>query len=118
MKTDRSKYIPAMAIFAAILLLSVAPAFAGDHAGNEVTLSGWITDEWCGKANANAAGKDCAIKCSKDGAKLVLFTDKDKYVIDNQKLALKNVGFEVVVKGTVDKDNKLVVSSIEKKDAA
>jgi hypothetical protein len=118
MKKDRLKFVPVMILLAVFALLSVSPAFAGDKEGKEVTLSGWITDEWCGKANANAKGKDCSVKCAKDGAKLVLFSDEKMYVIDNQELAMKNVGFEVVVKGTVGKENALVVTSIKKKDAA
>ena len=60
------KKLFSIAIVAVMALAVVAPAVAGD-AGKEVKLTGYITDEWCGKANANADGAGCAKSCGKEG---------------------------------------------------
>jgi hypothetical protein len=101
--------------FAAVALVVACfvPAMAGE-AVKDVKLTGYITDEWCGKANANEQGKDCTIACAKKGAALVLFSDGKAYKLSDQKAAMTHVGHEVVVSGSLDSDGTVKVSSIEK----
>ncbi len=77
--------------------------------------TGWITDEKCGAKGANASHKECALKCMKGGAKLVLFNSEDKklYPLDNQAMAKEHVGHEVTVTGTADDQGNIKVSNIE-----
>ena len=70
-------------------------------AGDEIVLTGWITDSYCGKNNANADGKGCTLRCYKDGAKLVLFAKEKLWELDDQELAESHVGHEVQVTGVV-----------------
>jgi hypothetical protein len=107
-------------IISTVLTLSLvlafgAPALAGDEA-QEVRLAGWITDSFCGKANANAKGKDCIEACAKNGAKLVLSVDDKIYQLSDQDGAKQHVGHEVVVTGVVT-DDKIEVKKFEKKNA-
>ena len=100
------------------LLLVPALGFAGD-ADKPTTVKGWITDSFCGANNANAAGAKCARDCYKNGAKLQLVADGKTYQLSDQKLAFENIGHEVVITGTIDKDT-IKVDKIEatKKDKA
>ena len=104
-----------------VLTLGLAlavPAFAGD-AAKPTEVKGWITDSFCGAKNANAEGAGCAKDCYKKGAKLELVADGKTYQLSDQKLAFENIGHEVVVTGTIDKDT-IKVDRIEatKKDKA
>ena len=92
-----------------ILVFSfAAPALACDaHA--ETTVKGWITDSFCGKNNANAAGAKCTKDCYKNGAKLVLVAGDKTYQISDQKMAFENIGHEVAITGTIEKDTIKVV---------
>jgi hypothetical protein len=101
----------------ALALAVLGPALAGEKAEKEVMLTGWVTDEWCGKKNANAEGKDCALKCAKDGAKLVLFSDEKMYKLADQEQAKQHVGYEVVVTGTLSDDGTLKATKFEKKES-
>lgn len=110
-----------LTVAAVFVLALAAPAFAGDES-KEVKLSGWITDEWCGAKNANASAEsaDCAKGCAKKGAALVLFSEGKIYKLSDQDAALKNVGHPVIVMGTMDGDDAVTVTKIEKaeKEAA
>lgn len=100
-----------------VLAVAVAaglPALAGEGEGQEVELTGWITDEWCGARNANADGADCARNCAKKGAALALYSDGELYQISDKDLALEHVGYKVKVKGTLGEENVLTVTSIKK----
>ena len=91
------------------IALTIAPAL---YAGS---WTGWITDEHCGAKGNSADHKGCALKCVKEhGAKLVFYNNADQkiYKLDNQDLAMKNVGQEVTVSGEV-KDDAIKVSGIE-----
>lgn len=100
------------------LLLIPAAAFAGDAAA-PTAVKGWITDSFCGANNANAAGAKCAKDCYKNGAKLELVADGKTYQISDQKLAFENIGHEVVITGTIEKDTIKVVKIVAaKKDKA
>jgi hypothetical protein len=76
--------------------------------------TGWITDEHCGEKGAAASHKSCALKCAGKGIALVFYNSADKklYKIDNQELAKKHIGSEVVVNGEADGDS-IKVASIE-----
>ncbi len=89
----------------AITLLAVLALVAGfgqSMAGDEITVTGWITDSYCGEANANAGGKSCTLKCHGDGAKLVLFAKDKLWELDDQALAREHIGHEVQVTGVTD----------------
>src|SRR5262245_55352730 len=108
------------AILSTLALLTVIGftclSFAGDETpkqetakqetAKQETWTGWITDETCGAQNANAEGKACALKCAKNGAKLVLYVEDSKKLIglDDQGNAMKHVGVPVMVTGTLDGD--------------
>jgi hypothetical protein len=95
----------------ALVVALGAPAFAAD--APQTTLKGWIADSYCGAANANAKGAQCTKDCVAKGAKLVLVSGGKTYNLSDQKAALANVGHEVAVTGTVDKDGNVAVAKIE-----
>jgi hypothetical protein len=99
---------------ACLLLLAAGFALAGDEAGSQVKLEGWIVDEWCGKANANAEGKDCILKCRKDGSPLVFFSEDKLYKLSDQKGAEQHVGYKVLVTGTLEADDTIKVTQFAK----
>ena len=107
------KKFASVAALAAFVLLLALPAFAGE-AGKEVTLTGYITDKWCGAANANAEGADCARACAKKGSEMAIYSDGQLYILSDKEMALANLGHKVRVKGTLAEDGKVQVSSIEK----
>ena len=98
-----------------VLVVAGALAYAGD-AEKSASWSGWITDENCGAKNANADGKACALKCAKNGAKLVLYVEGDKKLVglDDQEEAMKHVGVPVTVTGTLQ-DGVIKVQKIEER---
>ena len=104
MKTSR---VLALGLMIAFLALPVA---AADN------WSGWITDSHCGAKGAKAGHTDCAVKCMKEGHKLVFLNDADKklYQVDNQELAKSHLGYEVVVTGKLEGET-IKVESIAKK---
>jgi hypothetical protein len=96
------------------LILVVAPAMYA------ASWTGWITDEHCAAKGNNADHKGCALKCAKEhNAKLVFYNNADQkiYKLDNQELALKNVGHEVTVSGDLAGDS-IKVSGIEESKSA
>jgi uncharacterized protein DUF5818 len=97
----------------AVLCLVAQPLTAA-AAATAGSWTGWVTDESCGATGAKAEHKACAEKCVKKGDKLVFYNTADQklYKLDNQDLAMKNVGHEVVVKGKVD-GTAIAVDSIE-----
>jgi len=105
------KRLFSLGTIAAIVIALGAPAFAAE--AQQTTLKGWIADSYCGAANANAKGAQCTKDCVAKGAKLVLVADGKTYNLSDQKAALANVGFEVAVTGTVDKDGNVAVARIE-----
>lgn len=103
-----------LALTVAVLIAAFVLGSARAADGQQVTLTGWIVDQSCGKANANAAGKDCVLSCNKSGSPLVLSAGDKLYPLSDQKTALANVGHEVVVTGQLDAKGVLKVASIEK----
>jgi hypothetical protein len=80
----------------------------------EVVLTGYLTDSNCGAANANAAGKDCAAKCIKGGAKIQLVADKKVYTIEKLDNVESHLGHAVTVAGKLDTSSNIIrVTSIE-----
>jgi hypothetical protein len=98
-------------VLALVLAMTVA-AFAADAADQPTSMTGWITDSYCGAKNANAAGASCAKECYKKGAKLELVADGKTYQISDQKAAAEHIGHEVVITGTLDQDT-IKVQQIE-----
>jgi len=84
----------------------------------EGTWSGWVTETHCAAAGAKASHKDCAIKCVKEkGAKWALYNtaDKSTFVLSGDDATMeKMAATEVTVKGTMDKEKKMItVTSVE-----
>jgi hypothetical protein len=94
------------------VLLAVSPAAAAEF-------KGWISDSSCGASNASgeAANRDCAERCIKEGAKPVLVTDGDGKVLNLAgKVDLKaHLRHKVKVTGEL-KGQTVTVKSIEKAD--
>lgn len=87
------------------------------------TWSGWVTETHCGAAGAKAAHKDCAIKCVKEkGAKWALYNpaDKSMFILSGDDATMeKMAATEVTVKGSMDKDKKMItVTSMDAKAPA
>ena len=79
-----------------------------------VVLTGYLTDSNCGAGNAHAAGKDCALKCIKSGAKVQLVADKKTYTIEKLDNIESHLGHEVKVAGQLDTASNVIrVTSIE-----
>jgi len=99
-----------------LALYAAVPATAGDDTANAVKLTGYFTDEWCGKSNANAEGAECARRCAAKGSAMALYAAGRLYVVraaDKQR-AVDNVGVEVVVVGKLSEDGHLEIASIKK----
>jgi cytoskeletal protein CcmA (bactofilin family) len=88
-------------LIAAVLFVA-ALAMAAD-----TSMTGWISDSKCGAKGANAAARDCTIKCVKEGAKYVFVNDADKkvYAIDKQEMVAEHAGHHVTVTGMVEGDS-------------
>ena len=112
---DTVKKIVSTLIAVALVAALTAPAIAGDEA-KQVELTGYITDEWCGAANANSRGAGCARDCAEKGSELAIYAEGKMYRLSNKKLALQHLGYEVVVRGTVDEEGVVKVQTIEKAD--
>lgn len=107
-----NKVISRIAV-AALLVGMATFALAGEMG----TWTGWVTDTACGAKGASASHAECAAKCVKEkGAKYALYNEADKsvWVLSDQDGAAKMAGKQVTVKGTADKEKKMItVSSME-----
>lgn len=94
------------ALVLAVTLLPAAGAWADSW-------TGWITDNHCGAKGAKAGHEACAKKCVAGGGHYVLYNTADEktYKLDNQEMAEANLGYEVVVTGTME-DGTIQVESI------
>ena len=116
------------ALLAVFVLIAFSPAVAGDAdkdasdvravadegATKKVALTGFITDSYCGAANANIEGKACALACHKKGAVLQLYSDEKLYTLDKVDDPESKLGAEVKVTGMLDEETKMIkVASIE-----
>lgn len=93
-------------------LLLVAFALTGCACAGEWT--GYVTDSFCGAANANDAkwSKECSLICVKQrGAKPVLVVGEAVFSITNTAKAMDFVGDKVKVTGKLDKET-LTIESI------
>jgi hypothetical protein len=80
----------------------------------EVSLTGYLTDSYCGATNANAKGKSCAVECLKKGAKLQLYANDTLYTLEKVQAPESHVGSQVKVTGMLDEaTNVIKVASIE-----
>lgn len=107
----RSAKSPVTLALAALLL--ALPALAG-QTGKPVELTGYIADHWCEKSKPEEPCVDCAMTCSEEDADVVIYANGKLYRLDDRKEAAKHIGHKVVVKGTVDQDDRVTVKSIEK----
>ncbi len=82
--------------------------------GKEVVLTGYLTDSHCGKSNAHASGKACAVKCVKSGALVQLLVEETLYTLQEVDSPETKLGQKVVVTGILDEATKTIrVESIE-----
>ncbi|HEX9427019.1 MAG TPA: hypothetical protein VGA64_04470 [Candidatus Polarisedimenticolia bacterium] len=80
----------------------------------QVAMTGFLTDSYCGSANASQKGKDCAAHCVKKGAKIQLYSNDKLYTLDKVENLDTHLGVEVKVTGTLDEaSNTIKVTSIE-----
>ncbi len=100
-------------ILALVLFASVAFAAAED-----MTYTGWVSDEACAKDFAkagNAEHQGCATGCLSRGGGVALVSEAGFHLLDitNEK-AIENLGMEVTVMGTLDEaTNTIKVTSIK-----
>ena len=80
----------------------------------QVSLTGYLTDSHCGKANAAAEKKDCVAKCVKKGAKVQLVAEDRTYTLDKVEQLEAHLGVEVKVVGMLDEATGIIkVESVE-----
>ncbi|HJW13831.1 MAG TPA: hypothetical protein VJ776_03995 [Thermoanaerobaculia bacterium] len=101
-----------------VLVMVLGFGLATLASAQEGSWTGWVTDDHCGAAGAKAAHKDCAVKCVKEkGAKWALYntSDKSMFILSgDDEMLTKMAATEVTVKGTMDKDKKMIkVTSME-----
>lgn len=95
------------------LLLPAAMAFAG---GNNVTMTGWISDAACSSGNASSAPakRDCAKRCIESGEAAVFVDEKEQkvYKVTDQAKAKAHLAGKVKVTGSLEGDT-FKLASIE-----
>jgi hypothetical protein len=84
------------------------------------TLSGWVSDESCGKVHVKPGNESCVAKCLRGGAsvghpewlpqRMVLVSDDGKttWFVENPDTLIKQAGQHVLVDATVGKQSKSV----------
>jgi hypothetical protein len=106
----------ALSMFGLLAALIATLSLGSATLAKDMTYTGWISDSMCGAKGANAAHKDCALKCVKEkGAKYVFVDSKTKKVmaIENQDAVSEaNLGQEVKVTGSKTSNGELHVASI------
>lgn len=102
---------------AAALLFSLGLASSANAKSH--TWTGWVSDSSCGAKGMSADHKDCAMKCVKEkGASYVFVNSKTKkvYAIQNQDAVTDaDLGQEVTLSGSVNKDGSIKADSITPK---
>ena len=101
-----------------ILILALALGIASYMSAADDSWTGYVTETHCGAKGASESHADCAVKCVKEkGAKWALYnpTDKSVTVMEGDEATMeKMAGKKVKVKGTMDKDKKMIkVTSVE-----
>lgn len=94
-------------LLVAMCFVFALTAMAFDDMGKAMTLKGWVSEDKCGAKNANAAGEACTKKCLKEGAKMVIVTDKDQKIlmVDNPGALAGHEGHHIAVTGHVMGDS-------------
>ena len=101
-----------------LILAIVLLASAGFAAAEDMTFTGWVSDEACAKDFAkagNAEHKGCATGCLSRGGGVALVSESGFHLLDitNEK-AIEKLGMEVTVMGTLDEaTNTIKVTSIK-----
>jgi hypothetical protein len=102
-----------------LALAMVAVSF-GSVNGKTSTLSGWVSDESCGKVHVKPGNESCVVKCLRGGAsvghpewtpqRMVLVSDDGKttWIVENPETLIKQAGQHVLVDATVGKQSKSV----------
>ncbi|HEY6769037.1 MAG TPA: hypothetical protein VI386_30205 [Candidatus Sulfotelmatobacter sp.] len=101
-----------MITVASFFLLAVSAA-AFDDMGKSETVKGWVSDDKCGAKGANAKAEACTKKCLKEGAKMVIVTDKDQKIlmVENPDALTGHEGHHIAVTGHVMGDSIHVESA-------
>ena len=103
-------------IFSQLLIVALAlgvssMAWAQEKAGDQVTITGWLTETECGAKGAKEGHAECAQKCVKEkGAKWAIYNPEDKslWILTDQTKGPEMLGKKIMVKGTTDKTKKEV----------
>ena len=84
-----------------VMFMMVGVTFAADA----TTVNGYVADSKCGAHGKTNA--ECTKKCIKEGAKMVVVTDKDEKVltVENPDALTGHEGHHVAVTGTVSGDS-------------
>ena len=105
------KKLVARALVLAVALGVSSLAFAGDSAA-EGTWTGYVTETHCGAAGAKADHAECAVKCVKEkGAHWAIYNTESKqmFVLSGDDAMMeKMAGKKVKVKGSMDKEKKVI----------
>ena len=103
-----------------VLLLAWLIVLACVAAEKDVTLTGWVSDEYYGAEHTKPGGADCIRKCMKGGAgighpewkpqRMVFVSDQDKkaWVVENPEALKGREGQHVRITGRLDAKGKLV----------
>ena len=101
------KFVSRSLIFAVALMGLASFGLAADG-----SWSGYVTETHCGEKGAKAEHHDCAVKCVKEkGAKWALWVpdSKQMFVLSGDDAMMeKMAGKKVMVKGSMDKDKKVI----------
>ncbi len=105
----------------ASILVALAAAVALPAFADEGSWTGVVTDTKCAAAGAKEGHADCAVKCVKEkGAHWAIYNPEDKSVVvlSGDEATMGKVagmaGKKVKVKGTLDKEKKVItVASME-----
>src|ERR1700730_18096299 len=101
------------------IVLAMVVSLSGIDA-NRSTLSGWVSDESCGRSHVKPGNESCVAKCLRGGAsvghpewtpqRMVLVSDDGKatWIVENPETLIKQAGQHVLVDATVGKQSKSV----------
>jgi hypothetical protein len=103
--------------FALIGMLWATLSLCSAESGNTIIWTGWITDSVCAARGANAAHKDCALKCVRDKSAKWVFVNSDAnrvLSIHNQDAVNPNssLGHQVTVTGQLMENDSIHINNI------
>jgi hypothetical protein len=102
-----------------VSLAMIAVSFASID-GKTSTLSGWVSDESCGKVHVKPGNESCVAKCLRGGAsvghpewlpqRMVLVSDDGKttWIVENPETLIKQAGQHVLVDAAFAKKSNSV----------